>query len=119
MSLKWSEPAFSEENQRASFWIIVSTICWLLFIHCPYPANIIGDDQTRGMGVADAMLRDASFQRMREACFTEEQIMDYWYGQEFMKTPMKTLVLCRAREALCGGRGLCGCKGKEKVEESI
>ena len=116
---RWSEPAFSEENQRASFWIIATTVCWLLFIHFPYPANLIGDDQTRGMGVADGMLRDASFQRMREACFTDEQIKDYWYEQGFWEYPNRLLVIVRGREKLCGGRGLCGCKGKEKVEQSI
>ena len=118
--MKWLiAPAFGEENRQRSFWVIALGTCWLLFFHFPYPVNVIWYDQTRGMGVADGMLRDASFQRMREACFTEEQIMDYWYRQEFVKKPMKTLVLCRAREALCGGRGLCGCKGKEKVEQSI
>lgn len=117
--MKFRESAFSEDNRQASFWIIAATMVWLLFVHCPYPANIVGDDQTRGMGVADAMLRDASWKRMREACFTDEQIIDYWYKQEFVKTPMKTLVLSRGREALCGGRGLCGCEDKKKVEQSI
>ena len=113
------EPAFGERNRQASAWAIMVFICWLLFIHFPYPTNIISDEQTRRMGVADGMLRDAAWQRMREACFTDEQIKNYWYEQGFWEYPNRLLVIMRGREALCGGRGLCGCKGKEKVEESI
>ena len=57
--------------------------------------------------------------RMREVCFTDDEIRYYWYEQEFSQSPNKLLVLVRGREALCGGRGLCGCKTKEKSKGSV
>ena len=110
MNMHWlSEPAFGEKNKQRAFWVIALGIGWLLFFHFPYPANYVWYDQTRGMAVADGMLRDASFKRLSEACYTDEEIKEYWYVQEFVKTPQKTYVLARGREALCGGRWMCGC----------
>lgn len=85
-----------------------------------YPEDVmVHRDVDKGIAVADAMLKEASWKRMREACFTDEQIEDYWYRQEFSQAPNKLLVLVKGREALCGGRGLCGCEAKEESPDSV
>ena len=114
------EPAFGEKNRRISFWIIKVGLAGLAYFFFMYPEDVmVHHDRDRGLAVADGKLRAAAFQRMREACFTEEEIRDYWYRQEFSQAPNKLLVLVRGREALCGGRGLCGCKGKERLPDSV
>ena len=114
------EPAFGEKNRRISFWIIKIGLAGLAYFFVMYPEDVmVHHDQDRGLATADGKVRDAAWQRMREACFTDRQIKDYWYEQGFWEYPNRLLVIVKTREALCGGRGLCGCKGKEKVEESI
>ena len=88
-------------------------------VSLPSEDVMIWSERPKGLAIADAKLRDAAWKRMREVCFTDQQIKDYWYRQEFSQAPNKLLVLSRAREALCGGRGLCGCKTKEKTKGSV
>lgn len=113
------EPAFSERNFRLSMRIIWLGVIWIMFFIFPIPPNYIEYEMHRGMAYADSHLRDSAFFRMREACFTEEQIKDYWYRQGFWEHPKKLLIIIRGREALCGGRGLCGCKRKEQPKVSV
>ena len=95
-------------------------LLFVAYFNLMYPDEVmISKDPDRGLAIADGKLRDAAFQRMREACFTDRQIKDYWYEQGFWEYPDRLLVIVKTREALCGGRGLCGCKDKEKIEESI
>lgn len=108
--MRWMlEPAFGEENKQRAFWVIALGTSWLLFFHFPYPVNYIYYEQPRDVAIVDTMLREVNFIRMSEACYTDEEIKEYWYEQEFMKSPKKTYVLARGREALCGGRWMCGC----------
>ena len=113
---RFLEPAFSEKNHFISFWMIIAGGLFVLLFG---GLGIIIDDPPRELAIADAKLRDTAWLRMREACFTDEQIKDYWYDQGFWEYPNRLLVIVRGREKLCGGRGLCGCKGKETIEHSI
>ena len=81
--------------------------------------DIIIDDPQRDFAVADANLREKAWKRMEEACFTEKEIKDHWYAQGFWEYPNRLLVIVRGREALCGGRGLCGCEATEKPKDSV
>ena len=110
------EPAFSKKNYFISFWMIIAGALFVLLFG---GLGIIIDDPPRELAIADAKLRDTAWQRMREACFTDEQIKDYWYNQGFWEHPNRLLVVIKGREALCGGRGLCGCERKERVPDSV
>ena len=111
-----AEPAFSKANQFISLWIIVAGF---LFIVIFGGMEIIIDDPPKELAIAESNLRHAVFQRMRAVCFTEEQIQEYWYDQEFYKYPNKLLIIIKGREALCGGRGLCGCEAKERPADFL
>ena len=115
------EPAFSVKNRRISFLLLKVGLIFTVFFGVSLPSEdvMIWIERPKVQAIADAKLRDVAWKRMREACFTDREIKDYWYEQMFMKTPRKALVLSRAREALCGGRGLCGCKIKEKTKGSV
>ena len=121
MNMKWMlEPAFGEENKQRAFWVIALGTSWLLFFHFPYPNNVsVWYEQSRGMAIADGMLRDASFKRLSEACYTDEEIKEYWYDQGFWEYPSRLLVIIRGREKLCGGRGLCGCEVTKEDAGSV
>ena len=118
--VKWlRSPAFSEENRRATFWIIKVMIAVMFFFHFSYPTVYISVDPSRFQAEVDARLRDAAIKRMQEACFTEQEINDYWYNQGFWEYPNKLLVIIRGRESVCGGRGSCGCESKEEPKDSV
>ena len=117
---RFSEPAFGEKNRHISFWIIKLLLGYLLYFFFMYPEDVmVHKDRDRGLAVADARLRDATFKRMEEACFTRSEIKDYWYDQGFWEFPLRLLVIIRGREALCGGRGMCRCKSEIKAGASI
>ena len=107
---RWSEPAFGEKNRHIAHWMVKILLCYLLYFFFMYPEDVmVHQDMDRGLAIADGMLRDASFARMSEACYTDEEIKEYWYGQKFMMSPKKAYIMSRGREALCGGRWMCGC----------
>ena len=113
------EPAFSESNFHLSMRIIWPGVIWITFFVFPIPPNFIEYEMHAGMADADARLRDTAWQRMRQACFTEKEIRDYWYDQGFWEHPRQLIVIVKGREALCGGRGQCGCKAKVKTKDSV
>lgn len=114
------EPAFGKKNRRLSIWICYLGMGLVVFFTIPSPTSVtIQYDPPRSLAIADAKVRDAAITRMREVCFTDDEIKYYWYEQEFSQSPNKLLVLVRGREALCGGRGLCGCKAKQKSKGSV
>ena len=118
--MKFSEPAFGEENRHIAFLVIKLLLGYLLFFFFMYPEDVmVHNDPARGMAIADGMLRDTTWKRMEEACFTRSEIKDYWYEQGFWEFPLRLLVIIRGREKLCGGRGLCGCKSEIKGRDSI
>ena len=112
-------PAFTDETSRATVWIINFGFMIVALWGVPYPINYVADERDRGIAIADAKLRDVAWQRMQSVCFTDDEIKHYWYEREFSQTPNKIVVLVRGREALCGGRGLCGCKTKRKAKGSV
>ena len=113
------ESAFSERNYRFSMSVVWLGVFWIMFFVFPVPNNYIEHEMHEGIADADARLRDAAWQRMREVCFEEHEIKDYWYDQGFWEYPRRLLIIVKGREALCGGRGLCGCKAKEKPKSSV
>ena len=113
------KPAFGEQNRRVLAWIVISSLGYLAYFFFPYPANRILPDPTRRQAIADAKLRNVAMTRMREACFTDDQIKHYWYEQGFWEHTNRLLVVIRGRESLCGGRGLCGCEAKERPKGSV
>ena len=110
------EPAFNEKNTFLSLWMLV---CLILFVIVFGGMQIIPNDPPKGLAEADAKLRDAAFKRMQEACFTPDEIKDYWYDQGFWEFPSRLLIIIRGREKLCGGRGSCGCKATEQDAGSV
>ena len=113
-------PAFNDINRQLSMRICFIGLLLILFFAIPYPTNvIIYFDPPRSAAITDAKLREVAWKRMEEACFTDEQITDYWYDQGFWEHPNRLLVVIKGREALCGGRRLCGCEGKERVPDSV
>ena len=114
------EPAFNDKNGRFSLRVCCLGVGLVVFFGIPAPTSVtIQYDPPRSIAIADAKVRDAAITRMREVCFTDDEIRYYWYEQEFSQSPNKLLVLVRGREALCGGRGLCGCKTKKKPKGSV
>lgn len=115
------EPAFSVKNRRISFWLIKVGLIFTVFFGVSLPSEdiTIWSELPESLARADAKLRDTAWKRMREACFTDKQIRDYWYRQEFSQSPSKLLVLVRGREAVCGGRGSCGCEIKKEEQGSV
>ena len=105
------EPAFNDKNRFISLWMIVGS---LLFVLIFGGMRVIPLDPPQGLAEANAKLRDEAFKRMQEACFTPDEIKDYWYVQGFWEHPSRLLVIVRGREKLCGGRGLCGCEAAER-----
>ena len=112
-------PAFTDETSRATVWIINIGLMFIAFWGVSYPINYVAGERDRGMAIADAKLRDIAWQRMQSVCFTDDEIKHYWYKQEYSQTPNKILVLVRGREALCGGRGSCGCRIEGKERDSV
>ena len=114
--IKWIRaPAFSYENYKVSYWVIKIGIAFHAYLYVAYPEDVmVHHDIDRGLAIADGMLRDASFNRLSEACYTDKEIKEFWYKQEFMKSPKKSYVMARGREALCGGRWMCGCNKVDK-----
>ena len=110
------EPAFDDKNRFISLWMV---IVGFLFVIVFGGMKVIPDDPPEGVAIADAKLRDSAWKRMEEACFTIKEIKDYWYEQGFWEYPNRLLVIIRGREALCGGRGSCGCEVKKKPEGSV
>ena len=114
------EPAFNEKNRYFSLWVVTCLALFVAYFNLMYPDEVmVSNDPDRGLAVADARLRDTAWKRMEEACFTRKEIKDYWYKQGFWEYPNRLLVIIRGREKLCGGRGLCGCKAKEKRKGSV
>ena len=116
---RFLEPAFSNKNWRVSYLIVKTSIAWLALTLCPWPNNFIYFEQHIAEAEAEARFRDAAMQRMRQVCFTEKEIHDLWFTQELLRRPDKLLIIVKGREALCGGRGLCGCKAKKKIKGSV
>ena len=106
------KPAFDKQNCKVSTWTIILFLGYLTYFFFPYPSNRILPDPARGLAIADADLRTVAMNRMREVCFSEQEISRYWYQQEYMLKPNNLLVIIKAREALCGGRGKCKCRVK-------
>ena len=115
------EPAFNNKNRRISFLLIKAGLIFTVFFGVSLPSEdvMIWSERPKSLAIADAKLRDTAWKRMREACFTDGQIKDYWYRQEFSQAPNKLLVLVRGREAICGGRGSCGCNVEGKGRDSV
>ena len=114
------EPAFGDKNSRLSLWICYLGFGLIVFFAIPAPTSVIIQyDPPRSIAIADAKVRDAAMTRMREACFTDEQIKHYWYEQGFWEHTNRLLVVIRGRESLCGGRGLCGCEAKKERKDSV
>ena len=110
------ESAFSDRNRRFTNWFINGGILFVIFAGWMEMAH---EDVPYMVATANAKLRTAVWQRMRSVCFTDHEINDYWFDQGYWKHPNKLLVIIKGREALCGGRGLCGCKVKPKVKGLI
>lgn len=100
------EPAFSEKNRRLSISIIMGAVLWIV---ATFP-DMVHFDQPQIVAVAEIEFRDQVMKRMREACFTPEQIRILWYEKGYLKNPKVLLLLVKGREALCGGRGKCVCE---------
>ena len=115
------KPAFNEQNYRISILLIKVGLVFTVFFGVSLPSEdvMIWIERPKGRAIADAQLRDTAWKRMREACFTDRQIKDYWYRQEFSQAPNKLLVLVKGREAICGGRGSCGCNVEVKGRDSV
>ena len=110
------EPAFNERNIYVSHWVLKLGVLFVIF---GGSVNSITKDLSRELARVDANLRDVSWKQMRSVCFTDNEIKHYWYKQEFSQTPDKVMVLVRGREALCGGKGSCGCKTKKNPKGSV
>ena len=113
------EPAFNDRNGRLSLWVCYIGFGLIVFFTIPSLTVTIQYDPPRSLAIADAKVRDAAMTRMREACFTDDQIKNYWYEQGFWEHTNRLLVVIRGREALCGGRGSCGCEAKERPKGSV
>ena len=113
------EPAFNAKNRYLSYQIIRVGIVWLVLVICPWPNNFIYYEQHTGEAEAEAKLRVAVMKRMQQVCFTKKEVHDLWFTQELLRRPDKLLIIVKGREALCGGRGLCGCKAKEETKGSV